>query len=217
MLIDEAVARLAGRLPGLDVRIGDVPGGPGWVSCAEVIGAQAQGEDPTAGWREVLETSYAAQYAIEPPRQVAAMFVLMWYVGVPARIAAASSAVAGVAPDVSPARIAFRLHPGQHYPVEAVVAPGPLLPAAEAHAVAEEHCRSFVDTYPSAVKLGTRQRYGAIADEFRAALRSCADAPYLNDAAEAFGVDPADPREACCFLYALPGTSVCSNCPRAPG
>ena len=202
------MARLTGRLPGLSVRVGHVPDDPAWVSCAEVVEAQRRGEDPTARWREALERSYA-------PPQVAAMFVLMWYVGVPARIAAAASAITGVAPDVSPGRIGFRLHPAQHYPVEAVLAPGPLLPAADAFAVADEHCRAFVDTYPSAVKLSSRQRYGAIADEFRAALKSCAGAPYADRAAEVFGVDPDGPRQACCFLYALPGTTICSNCPRA--
>ena len=207
MRIDEAVARLTGRLPGLEVRLGDVPDGPGWVSCAGVVEAQARGEDPTAGWRAVLETSYA-------PPQVAAMFVLMWYAGVPARIAAASAAITGATPDVSPGRIGFRLHPDQHYPVEAVLAPGPMLAMADGYAVADEHCRAFVDTYPSAVKLSSRQRYGAIADEFRAALKTCAGAPYADDAAKLFGVDPDGPRQACCFIYALPGTKVCSNCPR---
>lgn len=207
MPIEDIVALMAGRLPGLAVRVGEPPRGPGWVSCSDVVAAQRRGEDPTAGWRAVLESSYA-------PPQVAAMFVLMWYVGVPARIAAATSAVAGEAPDVSPGRIGFRLHPAQHYPVEAVLAPGPLLPMADAYAVADEHCRAFVDTYPSAVKLSSRQRYGAIADEFRAAIRSCAGAPYAGDAAEVFGVDPDGPREACCFIYALPGTKICSNCPR---
>jgi hypothetical protein len=203
---------LAAVLPWLTVRTApQAPSGPGWISCAEVIHAQQAGEDPTLPWRELLETEYARQYRIEPPKQVAAMFVLMWYVGVPARIAAASSALTGQAPDLSPERVAFRLHPGQHYPAEVSLLPGARLPVSEAFAVADAHCRAFVDTYPAGVKLGSRQRYGAIADEYRAAIKACGDAP---DVARIFGVDPDGMREACCFIYALPGTSVCSTCPR---
>ena len=203
---------LAAVLPWLTVRTASpAPSEPGWISCAEVIRAQRAGEDPTRPWRTLLETEYARQYRIDPPKQVAAMFVLMWYVGVPARIAAAASALTGQAPDVSPERVTFRLHPDQHYPAEVSLLPGPALPIAQAFAVADAHCRAFVDTYPAGVKLGSRQRYGAIADEYRAAIKACGHAP---EVARIFGVDPDGPREACCFIYALPGTSVCSNCPR---
>jgi FhuF 2Fe-2S C-terminal domain len=208
-------ASLDGFSPWLTVRTAsEAPAGPGWISCAEVIRAQRAGEDPTGSWRGLLETEYARQYRIEPPRQVAAMFVLMWYVGVPARIAAGASALTGHAPDVSPGRITFRLHPRQHYPAEVALLPAPVLPASAAFAVADEHCRAFADSYPADVKLGSRQRYGAIADEYRAAIKTCADSSHALEAARIFGVDPDGPRDACCFIYALPGVTVCSNCPR---
>lgn len=214
-----ALDRLAGLLssstPWFAVRTAsEAPTGPGWVSCAEVMAAQQAGEDPTAPWRAVLEREYAAQYRIEPPRQVAAMFVLMWYAGVPARIAAMATALTGQAPDVSPSRLAFRLDPAGHYPAEIALLPGPVLDAAEAFTIADIHCRAFADSYEPGLKLSSRQRYGAIADEYRAALKACAGAPYAGPAAEVFRVDPSGMRDSCCFIYALPGTTVCSNCPR---
>jgi hypothetical protein len=92
--------------------------------------------------------------------------------------------------------------------------PAAVVRASDAFAVADEHCRAFADSYPAGVKLGSRQRYGAIADEYRAAIKTCADSAYALDAARIFGVDPDGARDACCFIYALPGVTVCSDCPR---
>lgn len=211
-------ARLAGQLDGLadwvDVRAADeVP--DGWVSCADLMRAQLAGEDPTGPWRAAVAEQYGAQYGIEPPRQVAAMLVLLWYVSVPAHVAATATALTGGSPDVSPAGLAFRRHPAQHYPDGIALLPGPRWSAAEAAGVAGAHARAFVDSYRPEVKLGSRQRYGAITDEFAGALRRCPDAPHLGEAVEAFGVDPDDPlRESCCFIYALPGLTPCAGCPR---
>jgi FhuF 2Fe-2S C-terminal domain len=213
--LEALAALLDGLAPWLTVRTAPKVPGPEWISCAATLSAQLAGEDPTASWRAVLASEYGRQYRIDPPRQVAAMFVLMWYVGVPARIASASSALTGYAPDVSPERIAFRLHPTQHYPAEVALLPGPVLPAVEAAAASDEHCRAFVDSYRSGVKLGSRQRYGAIADEYRTAIKACAGSPYASQAARVFGVDPGvTVRDSCCFIYALPGVTACSTCPR---
>jgi hypothetical protein len=211
-------ARLAGQLDGLaewvDVRAADrVP--DGWVSCAELLRAQQAGEDPTRWWRDTVAEQYGVQYGIEPPAQVAAMLVLLWYVSVPAQVAAAASALTGGSSDVSPAGLAFHRHPTQHYPDGIALLPGPELSVAEAAAVARAHTRAFVDSYAPGVKIGSRQRYGAITDEFTGALRLCADAPHLSAAKAAFAVDPDEPlRESCCFIYALPGLTPCAGCPR---
>src|SRR3990170_3416230 len=99
--------RLAGLLDGevswLSVRTADgLPDGD-WVSCAPLPAEQRAGGDPTASWRGRLHAEYGSQHGVEPPPHVAAMFVLMWYVGVPAMVAGMSAARTGVSPDVSPA------------------------------------------------------------------------------------------------------------------
>ena len=164
----------------MSVRVASELPGPEWISCEALLGAQLDGQDPTAQWRQTLQDAYGAQYGIEPPRQVAAMFVLMWYVGVPVHVATVSGALTGCSPDVSPAALAFRLHPTQHFPEEIALLPGPVLPMQQAAAAASAHCRAFVDSYSCGVKLGSRQRYGAIADDIRARLAAAATlgAPY---------------------------------------
>ena len=214
-------ARLAGQLDGLaewvDVRAADeVP--DGWVSCAELMRAQQAGEDPTRPWRVAVAEQYGVQYGVEPPVRVAAMLVLLWYVSVPAQIAATAIALTGGSADVSPSGLAFRRHPTQHYPDAIVLLPGPELSVTEAAAAAKAHTRAFVDSYRPGVKIGSKQRYGAIADEFAGALRLCADAPHLDAAKQVLGVDPDEPlRESCCFIYALPGLTPCAGCPRLVG
>lgn len=213
------VGRLAGLLdeevPWLSVRTADALPGPDWISCAAMLDEQRSGGDPTAGWRKTLMDEYGAQYGIEPPAQVAAMFVLGWYVGVPARVAGMSLALTGWSPDVSPAALAFRRHPTQHFPAEvALLSPRVVSPAEAAEAVFQ-HCRAFADSYRPGLKFGSLQRYGLIDDELRAALRTPEEAPYAETAAEALGIDLHQPiRTSCCFFYALPGVTPCTTCPR---
>ncbi len=203
---------LDGRVPWLSVRAaGAVP--PGWVSCADVLASQCAGGDPTAAWRETLQAQYGAQYGIEAPRQVAAMFVLMWYAGVPAFVAATALALTGYAP--APDSLAFRRHPSQHYPDRIVLLPGSLLPAGQAAEAVRAHCAAFAESYRPGVKLSSRQRHGAVADELRSALNRCGGGPYAGEAAELLGVGLGSAeRESCCYIYALPGASECSGCPR---
>ena len=204
-------ALLTGRVPWLSVRTADAVPGLGWVSCADVIRAQRAGGDPTSMWRATLQRNYGP----DAPPQVAAMFVLMWYVGVPAYVAATALALTGRSPDVSPDALAFRLHPGQHYPVEIALLPGPELAGEAAADAVQDHCAGFAASYQPEVKLSSRQRYGAVHDELWTALKACAGSAYVADAARLLGVDPARTvRESCCFIYALPGASECAGCPR---
>jgi len=208
---------LNGQAGWLSVRASPSVPGPGWISCEAMVSAQLAGADPTGWWREKLETAYGAQYQIDPPRQVAAMFVLMWYIGVPLYVATVASALTGTSPDVSPGGLAFRLHPTQHYPEEIALLPGPELAMKEAAAAVLEHCRTFVDSYAPGAKLGTRQRYGAIADDIRGHLveATARGAPFAAEAVRAFGADPTvTVRDSCCYIYALPGVTACSTCPR---
>lgn len=212
-------SRLAGlldeELPWLSVRTSDGLPGPDWVSCSAMLADQQAGGDPTGPWRKLLQDEYGAQYGVEPPPHVAAMFVLMWYVGVPALVAGLSTALTGVSPDVSAQSLAFRHHPTAHFPAEVALLSDRVVSMTEAAAQVHSHCRHFTDTYEPGVKLSSRQRLGAIEDELRGALRTPEEAHFAPDAAAAFGLElDQRVRTSCCFFYALPGVTACSGCPR---
>ncbi|ADB34179.1 hypothetical protein Kfla_5164 [Kribbella flavida DSM 17836] len=199
----------------LSVRATDRVPGPDWVHCATLLEEQLAGADPTYGWRKALQDDYGREYAIEPPAQVAAMFVLMWYVSVPSIVAGLSTALTGVSPDVSPESLAFRRHPTAHYPVEVALLSSELVEPEEAARQVDRHTRAFTDSYRPGVKLGSRQRRGAVQDELRAAVRLPDEALHAARAAEAFGLDLQQRlRTSCCFVYALPNVRPCSGCPR---
>lgn len=189
--------------------------GPDWVSCEELIAEQQAGGDPTLAWRSAAAADYARDYAIEPPVQVAAMFTLMWYVQVPSLVAGVTAAVTGVSPEVSPAALAFKRHPTAHYPAEVALLSDQVVRLEVAAAQLKEHATTFLDGYEPGVKLGSLQRFGAVDDEVRAAIRLPEEAPFAEDAAAAFGVSLEDKlRTSCCYFYVLPGVTACSTCPR---
>lgn len=204
-----------GEVSWLSVRTANGLPGPEWISCAELIAEQQAGGDPTSGWRKMLQDDYGKEYAIEPPVQVAAMFVLAWCVQVPAMVAGVSTALTGVSPDVSPESLAFRRHPTAHYPEEVALLSDKVIPLAEAVVQVESHCRAFTDSYRPGVKLSSRQRLGAIEDELRGAIRLPEEALHAAEAAEAFRVQLDQKiRTSCCFVYALPNVQPCAGCPR---
>ena len=206
---------LDGEVSWLSVRTADAFPGPEWISCAGLLADQQAGGDPTYGWRKALQDDYGREYAIEPPEQVAAMFVLMWYVSVPSIVAALSSALAGVSPDVSPESLAFRRHPTAHYPAEVALLSDRVVSLDQAAAQVEVHTRTFLETYRPGVKLSSRQRLGAVEDELRGALRVPEYAPHRTAAAKAFRIDlDQSIRTSCCFVYALPNVKACGGCPR---
>jgi hypothetical protein len=213
------VGRLAGLLDGevswLAVRAAAVVPGPEWISCAELLEEQRAGGDPTYGWRKALLDDYGREYAIEPPVQVAAMFVLMWYVSVPSIIAGLSTALTGVSPDVSPEALAFRKHPTAHYPMEVALLSDRVVSVDEAARQVRAHTEAFTDSYRPGVKMSSRQKRGAVDDELRAALRLPEEALEAAQAAGAFQVDLDQKfRTSCCFVYALPNVNPCGGCPR---
>ncbi|GAB2669761.1 (2Fe-2S)-binding protein [Kribbella swartbergensis] len=206
---------LADSVTWLSVRTTDSVPGPEWVSCAELLAEQQAGGDPTYGWRKALQDDYGREYAIEPPVQVAAMFILMWYVQVPSLVAGVTSAVTGMSPDVSPGSLAFRRHPTAHYPVEVALLTERVVTVAEAAAQLDRHTTAFLDSYRPGVKIGSLQRFGAVEDEVRQAIRLPETAPYAEQAATAFDVSLDQKlRTSCCYLYALPNVNACSTCPR---
>jgi hypothetical protein len=206
---------LDGEVSWLSVRTASAVPGPDWISCAELLRDQQAGGDPTYGWRKALLDDYGREYAIEPPLQVAAMFVLMWYVSVPAMIAGLATALTGVSPDVSPESLAFRKHPTAHYPTEVALLSDDLVPMATAAQQVDEHTRAFTDSYRPGVKLSSLQKRGAVDDELRGAFRIPEEALQAAKAAEAFQIDlDQQMRTSCCFFYALPNVKPCGGCPR---
>jgi hypothetical protein len=217
---------LADSVSWLSVRTADSVPGPEWVSCAGLLAAQQAGDDPTYGWRKALEDDYAREYAdrgggvgkessTAPPVRVAAMFTLMWYVQVPALVAGVTAAVTGMSPDVSPGSLAFRRHPTAHYPVEVALLTSTVVPVAEAAAQLDLHTTAFLNSYRPGVKIGSLQRFGAVKDEVRQAIRLPEDTPYADQAADAFAVSLDQKlRTSCCYVYALPNVNACSTCPR---
>jgi len=206
---------LADSVSWLSVRTADAVPGPDWVSCADLIAEQQAGGDPTYSWRAAAAADYARDYSIEPPIQVAAMFTLMWYVQVPSLVAGVTSAVTGMSPDVSPASLAFKRHPVAHYPAEVALLSDEVVPLATAAGQLKDHTTAFLDGYKPGVKLGSLQRFGAVDDEVRAAIRLAEDAPYADRAAAAFGVSLEEKlRTSCCYFYVLPNVAACTTCPR---
>ena len=208
---------LNGTSEWLTVRAADSVPGPDWISCEQVLSGQLAGGDPLASWRQKLHAHYGTEYNTEPPRQVASMIVLMWYIGVPLYVAAVATAMTGQSPDVSPRGLAFRRHPTGHYPTEIALLPGPVLPLKETTEAALKHCYAFVNSYSPGIKLSSRQRRHAIVNDLRATLRGAAGegAPHAAEVARTFAVDPSRVvRDTCCYFYTLPGVEACGTCPR---
>ncbi|TWD74983.1 FhuF-like iron-sulfur protein [Kribbella amoyensis] len=212
---DRLADLIDGEVSWMSVRTADGVPGPEWISCAKLLRDQQAGGDPTYAWRQALLDDYGREYAVETPVQVAAMFVLMWYVSVPSIVAGVAAAATGMSPDVSPESLAFRRHPTAHYPVEVALLSSDVVSVKEAAGQVESHTRAFTDSYLPGVKLGSRQRFGAVDDELRAALRMPAEAVHAARAAEEFGIDLDQKlRTSCCYFYALPNVRACTGCPR---
>lgn len=206
---------LDGEVSWLSVRTASAVPGPDWISCAELIKDQQAGGDPTYGWRKNLLDDYGREYAVETPPQVAAMFVLMWYVSVPAMIAGIATALTGVSPDVSPEALAFRRHPTAHYPTEVALLSDSTVSLEQAVVQVDEHTRAFTDSYRPGVKLSSHQRRGAVEDELRGAFQVPEEAVHAALAADAFGIRvDQQVRASCCFFYVLPNVKPCGGCPR---
>ncbi|MEU4394457.1 (2Fe-2S)-binding protein [Kribbella sp. NPDC023855] len=206
---------LDGEVSWLSVRTASAVPGPDWISCSELLQEQLAGGDPTYAWRTALLDDYGREYDIEPPVQVAAMFVLMWYVSVPSMITGLSTALTGVSPDVSPEALAFRRHPTAHYPTDVALLSDKTVSLEEAVVQVDQHTRAFTDSYEPGVKLSSLQRRGAVEDELRGAMRVPEEAVHAATAAEAFGIRlDQELRTSCCFFYALPNVKACGGCPR---
>ncbi|WP_018157144.1 (2Fe-2S)-binding protein [Demetria terragena] len=177
-----------------------------------MLNSQDAGGDPTREWRQECARDLARQYAIPPPQQVAAVFVLQWYLGAVARASAhLTVASVGLQLDLAPENMAIRRSAVGGYPVAVELsaetawesAPSSedrwLRATSEFHA----HAQHFVAGYRPEVKLGSALRAGSIRDSWDSA-RASADPDWPLSTR----------RTSCCFIYPLPGVIECARCPR---
>ena len=189
-------------------------------SCAQVVQDQEDGGDPTAPWREALSRRTARTCGVEPPRHVAAAFVLLWYLDL---LAGPRHTPARSDPGcwTSPRRPCASTCPSPElFPCAVSLTPGrawrPSPTPGEREAAARrrytDHAERFVAGYDAGVKMSSRQRGGAVRDTWALAWRAAAQA-CLPPPAPAAGL-----RESCCFIVALPGADgvrpVSPPCPR---
>ncbi|WP_392467396.1 (2Fe-2S)-binding protein [Arsenicicoccus cauae] len=201
---------------------GDAASGP-TVDTAEVGSGSPAGLQALADWRSRVEAGWARLYGRRQPPHVAATFVLGWYLDALAHPAAFAAAIGPWALDLSPGSVVIEPHPTQGYPARVHVS------ASAAHQVlasepvrlrrAEEsyrhHAEQVARSYAApGVKMSSRQRLGMVDDLWRIAVERAAAA-----AGSPLLVRPDDDsrgrlRASCCFIYALPGATTCSTCPR---
>ena len=75
-----------------------------------------------------------------------------------------------------------------------------------ARAAFSEVANPLARDLPTLVRFGPHQRQAMVRDAWRLAVR---------DARQLLGGPPTVHREACCYLYTVPGTALCVGCPRA--
>lgn len=183
-------------------------------SCDEVVQAQERGEDPTGPWREAVTADQTRLYGAQAPPQVAAAFVMQWYLSVVANPLAWTAVASRYVLNGDPGAIHFDLSADSWYPcavsvssqgVDSVADDALRLTAARARY--REHAERFIDGYRPEVKVGSGQRRGMIHDAWVMAAES---------AQQALGSEPVTRswRKGCCFIYALPGAQPCARCPR---
>lgn len=185
--------------------------------CEEVVQAQQSGEDPTASWRHQVsarQESYAGQPV---PPQVAAAFVMQWYLGVIAVPLAWAAVLSTWVLDGSPDALSYDLAPSDLYPDtiglrlgKAVRVPEESERLALARNRYQEHAQCFADHYrPTEVRMGSGRRNGLVHDAWTMAL---------EDARAAVHPGPRPTgrsrRRGCCMIYLLPGAHECEICPR---
>ncbi|MCE1179740.1 MAG: (2Fe-2S)-binding protein [Micrococcales bacterium] len=178
------------------------------------MAGQRAGTDPTAAWRGQLDASTQEQYAVASPPATSAAFVLQWYCEVLATPAALAAVFTDSVVDVAPANVDFAVDPFYAYPqvvglrsAETQRISDPIERRQRAYSVYAAHASEFARTYAPGVKMGSRQRNGMVGDMWARAWEAAL--------AQVQGRGPVpQPRQSCCFIYALPGCQECAGCPR---
>ncbi|AKT51177.1 (2Fe-2S)-binding protein [Arsenicicoccus sp. oral taxon 190] len=215
------------RIAWLDLTVapGDAASGTPHVDTAAVAAGTERGLEQLAAWRERVARGWRRTYAAgsQPPPHVAATFVLGWYLDALAYPAALAAEVGPWVLDVAPGALVIEPHPTQGYPHRVRLAPGAqhqvVAAAGVRRARAEQRYREHAERVAGAyaapgVRMSSRQRLGMVDDVWHLASRQA-----LAAAGSPIGDRPQDTerdwlRASCCFIYALPGASVCIACPR---
>ncbi|MDO5628269.1 MAG: (2Fe-2S)-binding protein [Mobilicoccus sp.] len=183
-------------------------------SCESIVTEQESGGDPTAWWREAVGRAQGRRYTTTAPPQVAAAFVLGWYLQVVAVPLAFAAVLRDWLPDASPAALRFDLDDREFYPVAQSLGGDtvqrvaqPQVRVGAAREAYEAHALRFADSYRPGVKMSSRQRYGLVRDTWAASLDQARTT--VRGEPSRLGL-----RESCCFLFALPGAITCARCPR---
>lgn len=199
---DEDAARCAWAMtllhPWLEFRAH--PGVRGEVTISELITDEAV----TSGWNARIQADFVRQGG-DPPPHVAGVFVLQYALGA---LAAATATAALAGPwRADPRLTEIDLGP-RHFP--AVVHVGGFRPA---HHSAEERLQGARAAYRQVAEplaaglelgghLGRHQRAGMVRDAWEMAVRDLREPGRVVQ------------RQACCYIYALPGCAECAGCPR---
>ena len=161
-------------------------------------------------WQQKLQTRNE-EVNSSPPPALASATVLSQILGVIAATGVFGAAAAPAVVDVGVDALAFEVGP-HLLPVRIQVTsarPGPDDPARRlraARAAFETVAEPLARALPTLAHFGQHQRGSMARDAWRLALR---------DARGIIGGPPVVQRESCCYLYTIPGTTLCAGCPRA--
>lgn len=157
----------------------------------------------THRWHEHLRAGLRRQG--EPPPYVATAFLLQYALG---GLAAACATATAVGPwAVDPREVTLDVAMGGYPAVVGVGTPRPAnadgdLRLGAAHTAYRAAAEPFALGLDVGTHLGRHQRLGMVTDAWRMALRDLHEPGRVVE------------REACCYIYRLPGCAECGGCPR---
>ncbi|MBW8172093.1 (2Fe-2S)-binding protein [Ornithinimicrobium sp. Arc0846-15] len=155
-------------------------------------------------WRRLTRDAQSA--GTQAPPSVAATFVAQWSMQVLVSAAITASCL-HLSPGLVADKATVSLHPSTFFPrslcLPSEYESNPARSedwAATAEPAYREWARQFLAGYLPDVAMSSKQRRGLVEDVWNAAAQP--------SAITAAG------RQACCFIFALPGASECAGCPR---
>ena len=183
----------------------------GWLRFRAAGGPLGRGlGDDVRDWQQAILADHRRWYGAEAPPQVSGAFVLQYLLQVPAHTAAFAAGIGMRCLHLADLTFAVGGNGVPNLVEIGAVAPlsGTLDDRlAEAQRDFRAVAAPLAENYRSTRRMSSRQRHGMAADMWAEAARA------VRAAAGEFAV--AEPRRiSCCLIYALPGCSECSGCPR---